>query len=119
MATQRAMLLLTYKLGKQVDHDEYENWLREVDNPFFNQVPGVVRYANWKVVNEMVGNVDFTHYDLLQIEDLDSWEKVWGNAELQAFAQAWTERWSVHGTDPKYVGINFQVMRCEEIAAPD
>lgn len=119
MAKRRAMILLTYRLGDQVDHAEYEAWLREVDNPFFNSVPGIVRYANWKVVDDMVGKVDFTHYDLLEVEDVDSWEKVWNNEELQAFAHAWTERWSVHGTDPKYVGINYQVMLAEEIAAPD
>lgn len=119
MTTRRAMLLLTYTLGEHVNHDEYEQWLREVDNPFFNSVPGVKRYANWKVLDEKLGTVQFTHYDLLEIDDLEAWEKVWGNEELQKFAQGWTQRWSVHGPDEKYAGLNFQVMLCEEIAAPD
>ena len=35
MTTRRAMLLLTYTLGEHVNHGEYEQWLRDVDNPFF------------------------------------------------------------------------------------
>ncbi len=119
MPKRRAMLLLTYKLGAHVDQQEYEQWLREVDNPFFNSVPGVQRYANWKVLDEKLGRVAFTHYDLLELDDLDAWEKVWENQKLQEFAQAWTQRWSVHGTDQQYAGLNFQVMLCEEIAAPN
>lgn len=56
---------------------------------------------------------------MLEIDDLAAWEKVWGNEELQAFAKAWTDRWSVHGSDEQYAGLNYQVMLCEEIAAPD
>ena len=119
MAGRRAMLLLTYRLGDHVDEREYEQWLRDVDNPFFNAVPGVERYANWKVLDEKLGHVAFTHYDLLEIDDLAAWEKVWGNEELQAFAKAWTDRWSVHGSGERYAGVNYQVMLCEEIAAPD
>ena len=111
--------MLTYNVGAQVNKAEYEQWVREVDNPFFNSVPGIVRYSNWKVVDEKVGKVPFTYYDLMEIEDLDAFEKVWGNKELQAFAHGWTERWSVHGTDEQYVGINFQVLLGEEFAAPE
>ena len=61
------MLLLTYNLGEHVNQEEYEQWLRDVDNPFFNSVPGVKRYANWKVLDEKLGTVQFTHYDLLEM----------------------------------------------------
>ena len=113
------MLLLTYNVGAHVNKEEYEQWVRNVDNPFFNKIPGVVRYSNWKVVAEKVGKVAFTYYDLMEIEDLDAVEKVWGNTELQQFARKWTERWSVYGTDEKFVGVNFQVLLGEEFAAPD
>lgn len=112
------MLLLTYNVGEHVDIGEYEQWLREVDDPFFNTIPGIARYANWKVLDEKVGTVNFTHYDLMELEDLDAFERVWGNEKLQEFARGWTERWSVHGTD-QYVGLNFQVLLAEEVAAPD
>jgi hypothetical protein len=119
MAKRRAMLLLTYNVGAHVNKAEYEQWIRDVDNPFFNRIPGIVRYSNWKVVEEKVGKVAFSYYDLMEIEDLGAFEKVWGNKELQKFAHGWTERWSVHGTDEKYVGFNFQVLLGEEFAAPD
>lgn len=119
MARKRAMLLLTYRLGDHVDEQEYEQWLRDVDNPFFNSVLGVKRYANWKVLDEKLGQVAFTHYDLLELDDLEAWQKVWNNPQLQAFAKAWTDRWSVHGSDEKYAGLNYQVVLCEEIAAPN
>ena len=118
MSKGRTMILLTYKIGEHVNPEEYEEWLRSTDNPFFNSVPGVKRYANWKVIDEMVGFVGFTHYDLLEIEDSSSWKKVWNNSELQKFASAWTERWSVHGAGPEHVGLNYQVLLAEEIAAP-
>ena len=37
MTTRRAMLLLTYTLGEHVNHAEYEQWLRDVDNPFLGE----------------------------------------------------------------------------------
>ncbi len=119
MAKRRAMLLLTYRLGARVDTHEYTLWLREVDNPFFNSIPGVVRYANWKVVDEKLGHVPFTHYDVLEIEDVDAWQIVWNNERLQEFAEKWTERWSVYGPGEQYAGLNYQVVLAEEIAAPN
>lgn len=119
MAKRRAMLLLTYNVGDHVNKEEYEQWIRDVDNPFFNAIPGIVRYSNWKIVAEKIGHVDFTYYDLMEIEDLDAVAKVWGNQELQQFAYEWTRRWSVHGVDEKFVGVNFQVLLGEEFAAPD
>ena len=119
MDKPRTMILLTYKIGSHVDPEVYEDWLRSTDNPFFNNIPGVKRYANWKVVDEMIGTVEFTHYDLLEIEDLASWKTVWDNKSLQEFANAWTERWSIHGTGVEYEGLNYQVVLAEEIAAPD
>lgn len=119
MQDERAMLLLTYNLGEHVDPVEYEQWLRDVDNPFFNSVPGITRYANWKVVDEKIGTVAFTYYDLMEIESLEAFERVWTNERLQEFARGWTERWSIHGTDGEFVGLNYQVVLATEVAAPD
>ena len=107
MAKRRAMLLLTYNLGDHVDHQEYEQWLREVDNPFFNKVPGVKRYANWKVLGEKLGTVAFTHYDLLELDDLDAWERGLRESKATEICPGWTKRWSAHGTDEQYTGLNF------------
>ena len=90
-----------------------------MDNPFFDKVPGVKRYANWKVLGEKLGTVAFTHYDLLELDDLDAWERGLRESKATEICPGWTKRWSVHGTDEQYAGLNFQVMLCEEIAAPD
>ena len=29
----------------------YEAWLQEIDNPFFNDIPGIRHYTNWKTTS--------------------------------------------------------------------
>src|SRR5438477_577884 len=42
-------VFLTYTLPEDALARGYENWLRDVDNPFFNAIPGVGRYENWRI----------------------------------------------------------------------
>ena len=44
------MILITYNVREGAEADGYEQWLRDIDNPFFNSVPGIRHYTNWKVV---------------------------------------------------------------------
>lgn len=117
MPPRRALILITYNVRDGVDTDEYEQWLRDVDNPFFNSQPGIIRYANWKVCDAKVGTVPFRFFDLIEIPDLDAWTVFQGDA-VQEFAGAWLARWSEHGADAA-PETNFQLVTCEEVAAPD
>jgi hypothetical protein len=109
------MFVLTYTPRADADAHGYEDWLRAVDNPFFNAQPGIVRYENWKVHANKNGVASFTYLDLMYIEDEAAIEKIWTNPALLDFAQKWTEKW---GRVPQAVDqqVNYHVVLCEELA---
>ncbi len=47
-----AMSLITYTPRADSNDRGYEQWLIDVDNPFFNGSPVCVRYTNWKVIDD-------------------------------------------------------------------
>lgn len=59
-----AMVFLPYTPRADADARGYDDWLREVDNPFFNAVPGIVHYSNWKVVG-LAKTAAFSHFDFM------------------------------------------------------
>ena len=87
------VVLLTYTTNAGIEARAYDQWLREVDNPFFNRIPGIAHYSNWKIVDHDGGPIPFTHFDLLGLTDWDSVESVWFNTELDAFRDGWVEKW--------------------------
>jgi hypothetical protein len=113
------LLLLTYTPRHGVDLDEYHRWLKEVDNPFFNSRPVVRRYVNYRVVEPVLGNEDFTHFDLLEIEGEGGAESVFGDDGIGAFARDWVRLWGEH-PDPDLPdqSVNYRVVLCEAVAAP-
>ena len=40
-------ILLTYRIRDGADADGYDDWLRTIDNPFFNAIPDAARFANF------------------------------------------------------------------------
>lgn len=82
------MVLIVYNTNADALARGYEPWLRETDCPFFNQIPGIAYYANWKVA----GPSDFSYFDFLVVED-GQLEAVWFNAELDAFRREWVRLW--------------------------
>jgi hypothetical protein len=108
------MLLLTYTPRADADARGYEQWLREVDNPFFNGVPGIAEYTNWKIVEPKLGVMPFTHFDTMLIEN-DALDRVWGNPEVGRFADGWRELWALNpGADD--MGVNYQVSLARQSA---
>ncbi len=94
-----AALVLTYSPRDGAEDDGYADWIRRVDNPFFNGVPGIVRYTNWRVI-ESGGDVPYGYFDILGLQDLDSFERVWLNDEVRAFTAQWRDKWGAEpGTD--------------------
>ncbi len=84
-------VLITYKPGPAAAADVYEPWLRNVDNPMFNSIPGIDEYSNWRVLAPE--NLDFTHFDLLGLESPLDLERVWFNETLDEFRKNWVARW--------------------------
>lgn len=113
------LLLLTYTPRRDVDLEAYHRWLREVDNPFFNSRPTVRRYVNYRVVEPLLGNEGFSHFDLLEIEGDGGAESVFGDAEIDAFARNWVRLWGeVPDPDHADQSVNYRVLVCEPVAQP-
>ncbi|MFE3058751.1 hypothetical protein [Nocardia sp. NPDC059239] len=119
MTTQRTMLLATYNINKNASEDDYDKFLREVDMPFYNSIESVVRYSNWKVVDQKLGEVGFRYIDLIVVDGDDPFELFKKNSDVQEFIKMWESKWAEFGTDEKYRGKNYQIVQLDEIAAPD
>lgn len=105
-----AALVLTYSPRDRAEEDGYADWVRRVDNPFFNAVPGIVRYTNWRII-EGGGNVPYGYFDILGLQDLASFEHVWLNEDVRAFTAGWRDKWgAAPGTDSS---LNSHVYLCE------
>jgi hypothetical protein len=116
----RRTLLLTYTPRADADLDTYHRWLREVDNPFFNSRPVVHRYVNYKVAAPVLGAEEFTHFDILEIEGDGGPDSVFGDAEISEFARNWVRLWGiVPDPDAADQSVNYRVMLCETVAAPE
>lgn len=84
------MILLLYNTA--ADPAAYEPWLRAVDNPFFNAIPGIKRYENWKITSGGEG-LPFSHFDYLELGGPGDLERVWYNPSLDDFRKGWIAKW--------------------------
>ncbi len=92
------MIFLSYTLPKEAEPRGYEKWLREVDNPFFNAIPGVKRYENWKIMEAHGSVLAFTHFDFLYLQSEADLERVWFNQDLDNFRKGWIAKWGYGDT---------------------
>ena len=109
------MLLLPYTPREDSAARGYETWLRDVDNPFFNSVPGIAHYTNWRVLIPHVA-VPYTHFDFLGLEKpgADAVGEVWGNKDLAEFAAGWSTSWGRYpDANAEEMPANYHVYRCE------
>jgi hypothetical protein len=90
----------------------YEQWLVDIDNPFFNAVPGILHYSNWRVTNPAPGG--FTHFDFMYLDPALA-DSVWANPEVIAFAAGWTEQWGIDPTGPD-LSVNYNAYRLKLVA---
>jgi hypothetical protein len=93
------MIFLTYRIRDGADADGYDDWLRSIDNPFFNAIPGIKCYTNWKV-HGSPSPLPFTHFDFLEIDDVNQLESLWFNPELNTFRIEWVRLWGRDVPDP-------------------
>lgn len=111
-ATAPVGFFLSYTPREDALRRGYEAWLRETDNPFFNSVPGVHRYVNWRVASSPVPAVPFGWFDFLELDGRGAVDPVWSNVALQQFAANWTDLWG-RVPDAEDLSINYQVFLCE------
>ena len=87
------MVFLSYTLPADALARGYERWLREVDNPFFNAIPGTGRYENWRNVECRPADLPFAHFDFLHPASAADLERVWFAPDLDAFRRGWVRKW--------------------------
>jgi hypothetical protein len=109
------MILLSYTLRPGVDTAEYDAWLREVDNPFFNGVPGIARYTNWKITAAATP-VPFTHFDFMGVDSVEAAADVWQRQDVKDFTAEWRRLWGM-GPEATDLSVNAHVYLFENAAA--
>jgi hypothetical protein len=116
----RRLLLLTYSPRADVDLEEYQDWLGQVDNPFFNGLPTVKRYANFRIAAPVQDDEDFTQFDLLEIEGDGGPDSIFGDEMIAEFARDRVRMWGIN-PDPHAPDqiVNYRVSRCEPVAVPE
>jgi hypothetical protein len=92
-------IFIVYTLPETAEARGYEPWLREVDNPFFNAIPGVHHYANWKLVPPPSG-LGWTHCDFQALTSEEELERVWFHPELDRFRSGWIAKWGYATAEP-------------------
>jgi len=92
------MIFLSYTLPADALPRGYEPWLKEVDNPFFNAIPGMGLYENWRNVDIQPADLPFGHFDFLHPASAADLERVWFNPDLDAFRIGWIRKWGYGAT---------------------
>lgn len=111
-----AMVFLTYTLPADAFARGYGEWLVAVDNPFFNAIPGVGRYENWRI--DAGTAPGWTYFDFLALATPGDLERVWFNRDLDDFRKGWIAKWGYGATKPAPVNTFGYLMEREGVAQP-
>ena len=71
----KQLVLLTYT-PRELDEEEYAQFIREIDYPAFRQNPHIIDYCCWRVAESVQGREQFTHFDLMAVDDLANWPAI-------------------------------------------
>jgi len=112
-----AMILIVYAIRVDAAADEYEDWLRRVDCPFFNAAPGVAQYVNWKVAGGHKVFAPNPYFDFLVMDGIASFDAVWLDPELNAFRRNWRKLWGI--TTVKRDGSHAPAYLCGRVASAE
>ena len=121
LAACAAVVFIVYTPGEGAEARGYEPWLRQIDNPFFNAIPGVHHYANWKIVEVLSGAApSWTHFDFQGLTAPEVLHDVWFNRDLDAFRSEWIRLWGYGAGAPPPVQRNAYLMQPDRppIGAP-
>lgn len=111
------MLFLTYTPRADSVRRGYHSWLRSIDTPFFNSVPGIAHYANWQIIGSADGAaVPWHYFDFLHIAPGALVEDIWSNERLTKFAANWTTQWALEPDNPD-LSVNYQIHEARRVRA--
>ncbi len=107
-----AVIFIAYTVGEEAVARGYCPWLVETDNPFFNAIPGVHHYANWRV-DEVVkgGPLAWAWFDFQGLVSESDLERVWFNPDLDAFRKEWIRLWGYGKQEPPPVLCHAYLIR--------
>ena len=112
LADSPAVLFIVYTPGGDAVARGYEPWLVSVDNPFFNAIPGVHHYANWKFEQTLCGPMPaYTYFDFQGLVAADDLERVWFNPDLDGFRTEWIRLWGYGAPSLSAAQANVYLMR--------
>lgn len=114
------VIFIVYCLPADAEGRGYADWLRRVDMPFFNAIPGVHHYANWRVSEVLRGAPPiWDWFDFQGLASGGDLERVWFNPDLDEFRVNWVKLWGYGRTDPPPVLRHAYLMRPVMRRAPD
>jgi hypothetical protein len=87
------MSFVTYTPVDDAEERGYDQWLVDVDNPFFNSADGCAGYTNWKVIDDAGVNPQFSYFDFFGMTGKDAVDKIWNDEGLSAFRREWRVKW--------------------------
>ena len=120
LASCPQVIFIVYCLGADAEGRGYAPWLREVDMPFFNSIPGVRHYANWRLSGMLEGaSPVWDWFDFQGLSSEDVLEGVWFHPDLDEFRTNWVKLWGYGMTDPppvlRHAYLMQQVARRERV----
>ena len=107
----KELVLLTYT-PRELDEEAYARFIREIDYPAFRQNRHVIDYSCWRVSENVQGVEQFTHFDLMAVDDLANWQAIVSDPEVAANVERWTREWSRHGPEHEDPAENLKIAFC-------
>lgn len=109
------IIVLTYVIRSDAERRGYHPWLRIIDNPFFNSVPKIARYENWKLAADADANpLLWTHFDLLHPAKGVEPVEVFQIPVVADFAANWSRLWGV-APAAEDQSVNYQIHILERV----
>lgn len=110
-------IFLTYSHRAHFDEKNYEGFLQEKDNPFFNSIPGIARYENWKLVQPYPAELGFDYFDMIYLDGSRPLKDVWFDANLTVFRRKWVDLWGYSSSPPPVVNGQGYVLEGDSVPA--
>jgi len=107
----KQLVLLTYT-PRELDEEEYSRFIREIDYPNFRQNPHILDYSCWRVSENVQGREQFTHFDLMAVDDLANWQAILGDPRVRGNVEQWTRDWSKYGPEHADQADNLKISFC-------
>jgi hypothetical protein len=108
----KKLVLLTYS-PRELDEAAYARFIREIDYPAFRQNPHIIDYSCWRIVDNVQGRESFTHFDLMAVDGLESWQAIVDDPVVRGNVERWTREWSQHGADHPDQAENLKISFCD------